>query len=219
MNIRDFIDQSASSIGARMFRCLQRASDQARERYIRKVCEAHNTAKFLPESAVFNLLHRRDSIRFGAYTVSRGECKIFHPSGKIEIGSHCYIGDHSKIWSAIGIRIGDRVLISHGVNVHDHDAHPFGPSERHEQAKEIFSGDETNMVGVAMSPIVIEDDVWIGFNAIILKGAKIGTRAIIGAATVITKDVPAGAIMVGNPARQIGMVADSVGDGCSTHER
>jgi acetyltransferase-like isoleucine patch superfamily enzyme len=64
------------------------------------------------------------------------------------------------------------------------------------------------MTGVAMAPIVIEDDVWIGFNATILKGVTICKGAIIGAATVITKDVPPYAIMVGNPARQVGTASE-----------
>jgi maltose O-acetyltransferase len=55
-----------------------------------------------------------------------------------------------------------------------------------------------------MAPIVIEDDVWIGFSATILKGVRIGKGAIIGANTVITTDVEAFAIMVGNPARKVG---------------
>jgi acetyltransferase-like isoleucine patch superfamily enzyme len=64
------------------------------------------------------------------------------------------------------------------------------------------------MSGVGMSPIVIEDDVWIGFNATVLKGVTIGRGAIIGASTVVTKDVPPYAIVVGNPQRQIGAATE-----------
>jgi len=60
------------------------------------------------------------------------------------------------------------------------------------------------MTDVGMARIVIEDDVWIGFGATVMKGVTIGSGAIIGAAAVITKDVPPFAIMVGNPARQVG---------------
>jgi acetyltransferase-like isoleucine patch superfamily enzyme len=59
-----------------------------------------------------------------------------------------------------------------------------------------------------MAPIVIEYDVWIGFNALIMKGVTLGKGAIIGAATMITKDVPPYAIMVGNPARQAGSASE-----------
>ena len=51
--------------------------------------------------------------------------------------------------------------------------------------------------------IIIEDDAWIGFNAIITKGVRIGKGAIVGAGTIITEDVPDFAIVVGNPAKII----------------
>jgi maltose O-acetyltransferase len=53
------------------------------------------------------------------------------------------------------------------------------------------------------SEIVIEDDVWIGFNSVILKGVKIGRGAIIGAGSFVTKDVEAWTVNVGNPLRCI----------------
>jgi maltose O-acetyltransferase len=54
-------------------------------------------------------------------------------------------------------------------------------------------------------PIVIDDDVWIGARVIILPGVHIGTGAVIGAGAVVTKDVPAYAVVGGNPARVIKM--------------
>lgn len=54
------------------------------------------------------------------------------------------------------------------------------------------------------SQVVIKDDVWIWFNAVVRKGARIARGAVIGAATLITKDVPAYSLMVGNPARCVG---------------
>ncbi len=54
------------------------------------------------------------------------------------------------------------------------------------------------------APVVIEDDAWIGFNAVVLKGVRIGRGAIVGSATVVTKDVPPYSVVVGNPAREIG---------------
>jgi acetyltransferase-like isoleucine patch superfamily enzyme len=133
---------------------------------------------------------------------------VSSPGGTIKIGSYCYIGDHTRIWSAIGVTIGDQVLISHSVNIHDNDSHSRSASRRHRQAVKIFAGCDLDMSDVSMAPIVIEDDVWIGFNAVIMKGVTIGKGAVIGAATMITKDVPPYAIMVGNPARQVGVACE-----------
>jgi maltose O-acetyltransferase len=70
---------------------------------------------------------------------------------------------------------------------------------------EIFTnGHPKKLEEVASAPIVIEDDAWIGFNSTILKGVTIGRGAVVGAATVVTKDIPAYAIVAGNPAKIIG---------------
>ncbi len=108
----------------------------------------------------------------------------------------------------MGVTIGDRVLISHGVNIHDNDSHPKSAKDRHMQAVDIFAGRGNDLTNVGMAPIVIEDDVWIGFNAVIMKSVRIGKGAIIGAASVITKDVPPYAIIAGNPGRQVGTASD-----------
>jgi len=57
---------------------------------------------------------------------------------------------------------------------------------------------------VTSKPIMIEDDVWIGFNAAILKGVTIGKGAVVGACAVVLHDVPPYTIVGGNPARRIG---------------
>lgn len=93
------------------------------------------------------------------------------------------------ICAAKSIRIGDRVLIGSGALVLDSDLHPLESGIRHGQGK--------------CAPIVIEDDVFIGARAIVLKGVTIGKGAIVGAGAVVTKDVPAGARVAGNPARVI----------------
>src|ERR1700722_6154251 len=125
-------------IGARVLRFLHWASDQTKERWKRGQCDAHETAVLFPESTIINVFGRRENIRIGAHTLSRGECEIFYPSGNISIGSYCYIGDHTRIWSAVGVTIGDRVLISHSVNIHDHNGHPISAHSRHLQTQEVI---------------------------------------------------------------------------------
>jgi acetyltransferase-like isoleucine patch superfamily enzyme len=57
--------------------------------------------------------------------------------------------------------------------------------------------------------VVIEDDVWIGFNAIILKGVRIGRGSIVGAGAVVTRTMPAFSLIAGNPAKVIRAVPTS----------
>jgi acetyltransferase-like isoleucine patch superfamily enzyme len=170
-------------------------------------CAADETARFLPGSSIVNR-GTREQIRVGAHSHIRGQLLTFGPGAPLSIGSYCYVGDNSRIWCAVGVTIGDRVLIAHNVNIHDNNAHPLSASARHLQALEIFAGREDPMTDVRMSPIVIEDDVWIGFNSTILKGVTIGRGAIIGAETVITKNVPPYAIVIGTPQRQSGVALE-----------
>ena len=125
--------------------------------------------------------------------------------GNIEIGETCYVGENSRIWSAASITVGNRVLISHGVNIHDNSAHSLSAETRHKHFMQIIStGHPSVLDDISSAPIVIEDDAWIGFNATILKGVTIGKGAVVGAASVVTKDVEAYSIVAGNPARPIG---------------
>ena len=63
-------------------------------------------------------------------------------------------------------------------------------------------------------PIIIEDEAWLGYGVIVLSGVRIGKGAVIGAGSVVTKDVPAGAIVVGVPARVVRMRADARDSNC-----
>lgn len=93
------------------------------------------------------------------------------------------------------IDVGDRVLLGANVLITDTDFHPLDPAVRR----------ETPQAG-ARAPVVIEDDVFIGTQAVILKGVHIGRGAVVGAGAVVTRAVPAGAIVAGNPARIVGRV-------------
>lgn len=74
----------------------------------------------------------------------------------------------------------------------DNDVHQIDYAER-----------RTSKGIIQSSPVVIEDDVWLGANVIVLKGVTIGARSIIGAGSVVTKSIPADCIAAGNPARII----------------
>ncbi len=105
--------------------------------------------------------------------------------------------------SAVSITIGDCVMISHDVFIYDNNNHPLNPRARHELLMSRFRADLNSWQNSASAPVVIGDDVWIRFDVIVLKGVTIGRGAIIGAGSMVTKDVPPFAVAAGNPCRVI----------------
>ncbi len=78
------------------------------------------------------------------------------------------------------------------MRIHDNDGHPLDPARR--RRGEPIRSEET-------AAVVLGDNVWVGAGATILKGVQIGNDAVIGTGAVVTSDVPAGAVVAGNPAR------------------
>ena len=151
-------------------------------------------------ASIANNSGRAEAIRVGAYTHIKGELLTFGHGGAISIGDYCYVGENSRIWSGKSIVIGDRVLISHNVNIFDNDTHPLDPRQRHEQFKDIIITGHPKTVNLNDREVVIEDDVLIGAGAIILKGVRIGKGAVVGAGSVVIRDVPPLKVVAGNPA-------------------
>jgi acetyltransferase-like isoleucine patch superfamily enzyme len=118
----------------------------------------------------------------------------------ITIGKRVFM--NGSLIAAHRIEIGDDVLISWGVTIVDHNSHAISFSERSQDVVNWRLG-EKDWTNVKIAPIKISNKVWIGFNSIILKGVTIGEGAIVGAGSVVTKDVPAWTIVAGNPARVI----------------
>ena len=105
----------------------------------------------------------------------------------IKIGKGCWIQQGCTFFGRCGITIGDGVFIGPKVNLItiNHDPNPDNRSTTYGK------------------PIVIEDKVWIGINATVLPGVRIGYGSIVGANSVVTHDVPPMTIVGGNPARFI----------------
>ena len=149
------------------------------------------------------------SIKLGNNVFCNGELYCFLNKGNITIGDYCYVGDGSKIWSLDSVSIGNRVLISHNVFIVDNQTHPVNSEIRHKQFKSKFGFPFPQNIDLEEKAIIIDDDVWIAANSIILRGVHIGKGAIVGAGSVVTKNVPAGKIVAGNPAVVIGNAGDN----------
>jgi acetyltransferase-like isoleucine patch superfamily enzyme len=167
-------------------------------------CRLADGAVLYPVAKVSND-RAREAISIGANSRILARLQTMGHGGQITIGEDCFVGEESYIWSAESITIGDRVLISHGVNIHDGISHSLSAAERHLHFTAIFSGGHPKTLhNVPTAPVVIEDDSWIGFGATVLKGVRIGRGAIVGAQSVVTRDVDPFTIVVGNPARAVG---------------
>jgi len=193
---------------AKIFSILRSADqyqkNQALQSQLKAACIKHATTRIESYAIIQNKTGDPSKISIGERSWIEGYLLVFNHAGKIEIGNDSFIGRDSRVWSAKKISIGNRVLIAHNVNIHDNISHPLDSKARHEDFKYILSNKDLQHVNdLREEEIIIEDDAWIGFNAIITKGVRIGKGAIVGAGTIITEDVPDYAIVVGNPAKII----------------
>ena len=137
-------------------------------------------------------------------------CQITFESseGEVFIGDQVFIGN-THIICRSKIEIGNNVFIAWGGYIYDHDSHSLDYREREkditQQLEDFRAGksfiENKNWSVVNSKPIKICSNAWIGMNCIILKGVTIGEGAIVGAGSVVTKDVPAWTIVGGNPAK------------------
>ena len=126
--------------------------------------------------------------------------------GFVEIGDYCYF-TNAVLLCELELRVGRYVIIGWNATIADTDFHPLAPAKRIADAVACSPlGGGRARPEVARRPVVIEDDVWIGPNATILKGVRIGTGAFVEAGALVTRDVPARARVLGNPAQVIGEV-------------
>ena len=173
------------------FKALRFLEAKIKEAGYRSVCSIHKDAVILSYARVYNIRRERSAITIGSHSTISGELLTFAHGGVIEIGEWCYIGEGTRIWSADKVRIGHRVLIAHNVNIHDTNSHPLDPTERHLHFKNIvLKGHPGKIENIISAPVTIEDDVWIGFNSIVMKGVTIGSGSVIAAGSVVNESIP-----------------------------
>lgn len=171
-------------------------------------CSLSRGAKLSPTARIRNIRGLTSAIKVGAHSFIAGELLTFAHGGQIEIGQWCFIGEGARLWSASGIRVGDRVLISHNVNIFDSLTHPLDARQRHQQFRAIMLQGHPREIDLGERPVEIGDDVWIGANSCILRGVSIGAGSVVGAASLVAHDIPTGCIYAGNPAKFVREVGE-----------
>jgi maltose O-acetyltransferase len=157
----------------------------ARER-ARDLCQALNASR----EAEYEVRRRILSEIFG----KGGETVIMQPpfycdyGSNIELGERVFFNFNCVVLDVCPVRIGDFTLFGPAVQILT-PMHPYNASLRRKQE---FG-----------KPVEIGSDVWVGGGALILPGVRIGSRTIIGAGSVVTRDIPDGVLAAGNPCRVI----------------
>lgn len=164
----------------------------------------HPSARFEAASVVMT---RECRVCLGAEAMLCGRV-IFHRGGEFVLGARSYVGAETEIRITTSVVIGDDVMIAWGCTLMDTDMHALRFDER---AKDVLiEGRQRGLTHadkdwsvVRCAPIRVGDKAWIGMRSIVLPGVTLGEGCIVGAGSVVTKDVPAWTIVAGNPARVV----------------
>ena len=149
---------------------------------------------------------REDALRIGDACTMDGVHFALGETGRVRIGRYCYF-TNAVLLCEEELVFGDYVVIGWNATIADTDFHPTSPAERVADAIACSPlGKGRPRPPIERRPVVIGNDVWIGPNATVLKGVTIGDGSIIEAGALVTRDVPPGSRVVGNPAQVVGEV-------------
>ncbi len=165
---------------------------------------AHAGVTISPRSKVAYrkiLLAQDCTLSIGSGSIVEAAIRFDRPGGAVRIGERTFVGASTFV-CAETIEIGSDVLISWGCTIVDHNSHALAWKDRRRDVENWYAGTK-NWAPVESAAVRIGNKAWIGFNVIVLKGVTIGEGAIIGAGSVVTRDVAAFTIVAGNPARPI----------------
>jgi acetyltransferase-like isoleucine patch superfamily enzyme len=136
---------------------------------------------------------RGAEVRFGRFTWIGDGSKIRCHEGAVEIGEKTVMGQECTISAYRRVRIGEQCVIADRAMFIDFD-HGVVEVDR-----------PIRVQGIYMRDVEVGSNVWIGYGACILRGVRVGDNSIVGTNSVVTKDVPANAVVAGSPARVIRM--------------
>ena len=168
-----------------------------------------------PKGIWWSLNARRHLLRCNALPITvrlRGKARVENSGGHIAIGDRVLIDGRTVLVELVAhkggqLSIGDSTFINYGTSISAHEEVRIGrgclignytlimDNDYHDMRDHLMPG--------ASAPIVIEDRVWLGARVTVLKGVRIGENSVIGAGSVVTRDIPAGVFAAGSPARVV----------------
>ena len=173
----------------------------------------HFGAGFYCETAqIFRFLRNREegAVKLGDYVSCYAGCSF-----SLGQKGRCTVGDFTLMNGALVmaeelIEIGSYCLISWNVGIADSDFHPIDPAQRRIDALALapYYKERPPRPPIRTAPVRIADNVWIGMNAVILKGVTIGENAVVAAGSVVSKSVAPNTVVAGNPAVVVKKLAE-----------
>ncbi len=136
---------------------------------------------------------KRGTVRFGRFVWIGDGTKIRCHEGEVEIGAKTVIGQECTISAYRLVRIGEQCVIADRAMFIDFD-HGVVEVER-----------PIRLQGIYMRNVEVGSNVWVGYGACVLRGTSVGDNSILGTAAVVTRDIPANAVVAGIPARILRM--------------
>lgn len=158
----------------------------------------------------FNAPRTGLAVQIGNESMLRNNIIFESDEGMVSIGDRTFINGGTSIICRSKVHIGNDVTIAWGCMIYDHDSHSLSYADRlDDHRQQMLDWQHGNMISnkdwstVRSAPIHIGDHAWLGFDVTVLKGVTIGEGAVIGAKSVVTRDIPAWCVAAGNPARVV----------------
>jgi len=170
-------------------------------------------AAFMYAGSLFLTLYYRYVVRcVGRHSLIMAGSRLYGATANISIGSHCLLKQHVYLRAGPegAISIGDRVSINNFCAFYGYGHISIGAGCMIAPGVKILTTAHPRMDtanapqwGTVHKDVTIGENVWIGTNAVVLPGTLLGAGAIVGAGAVVTRDIPAGALALGVPARAV----------------